>query len=140
METTRHAFDWTYSFVDKVFFVAYCFMVGTLIIKALFAAVQLGLFVTSIALLSSNTNTKAKNELYVGMAAVALVALVVMALAGFNNIILMIGEMVIIRYWLKTKYHIIAPIVTAEVRGHIVPVIVKMKAYVLVLIYGQNQH
>lgn len=123
METVKQAFEFSYSYTDTVIFVLYCFIVGTVIIKSVFAATQIALFVVSIMLLSNNQNTKQQNELFFSMASVALIALLVMILAGFNNLILLAGELVLIRYWLVSKWEVIRSIVLEEIQNYILPLI-----------------
>ena len=123
METVKQAFEFSYSYTDTAIFVLYCFIVGTVIIKSIFAATQIALFVVSIMLLSNNKNTKQQNELFFSMASVALIALLVMILAGFNNLILLAGELVLIRYWLISKWEVIKSIVLEEIQNHILPLL-----------------
>lgn len=123
METVKQAFEFSYSYTDTAIFVLYCFIVGTVIIKSIFAATQIALFVVSIMLLSNNQNTKQQNELFFSMASVALIALLVMILAGFNNLILLAGELVLIRYWLVSKWDTIKGIVLEEIQNHILPLL-----------------
>lgn len=123
METVKQAFEFSYSYTDTAIFVLYCFIVGTVIIKSIFAATQIALFVVSIMLLSNNKNTKQQNELFFSMASVALVVLLVMILAGFNNLILLAGELVLIRYWLISKWEVIKSIVLEEIQNHILPLL-----------------
>lgn len=123
METVKQAFEFSYSYTDTAIFVLYCFIVGTVIIKSVFAATQITLFVVSITLLSNNQNTKQQNELFFSMASVALIALLVMILAGFNNLILLAGELVLIRYWLISKWEVIKSIVLEEIQNHILPLL-----------------
>ncbi len=123
METVKQAFEFSYSYTDTAIFVLYCFVVGTVIIKSIFAATQIALFVVSIMLLSNNQNTKQQNELFFSMASVALIALLVMILAGFNNLILLAGELVLIRYWLISKWEVIKIIVLEEIQNHILPLL-----------------
>lgn len=123
METVKQAFEFSYSYTDTAIFVLYCFIVGTVIIKSIFAATQIALFVVSIMLLSNNQNTKQQNELFFSMASVALIALLVMILAGFNNLILLAGELVLIRYWLISKWEVIKSIVLEEIQNHILPLL-----------------
>lgn len=121
METVKHAFDFSYSYTDTAIFVLYCFIVGTVIVKSVFAATQIALFVVSIMLLSNNKNTKQQNELFFLMATIALIALLVMIWAGFNNVVLLGFELVLIRYWLVSKWEVIRSIVLEEIQNHILP-------------------
>lgn len=123
METVKQAFEFSYSYTDTAIFVLYCFIVGTVIIKSVFAATQITLFVVSIMLLSNNQNTKQQNEFYCSTATIALIALLVMILAGFNNLILLAGELVLIRYWLVSKWEVIRSIVLEEIQNYILPLI-----------------
>lgn len=121
METVKQAFEFSYSYTDTAIFVLYCFIVGTVIIKSIFAATQIALFVVSIILLSNNKNTKQQNEFYCSMATIALIALLVMIWAGFNNVVLLGFDFVLIRYWLISKWEVIKSIVLEEIQNHILP-------------------